>query len=62
MRRLAGRLTVVLDAALLAAPLVNFHPLRNDATTAVSPEGLLAFLRGLGHTPLLFDFRRMAPI
>lgn len=57
-----GRVTVVIDAALLAEPLVNFHPLRNDATTALSPDGLMTFLHGLGHRPVLFDFARMAPI
>jgi Ala-tRNA(Pro) deacylase len=57
-----GRLTVVLDAALLEHDPVNFHPLRNDATTSLSPAGLLAFLRNLSHAPVLFDFRRMTPI
>lgn len=57
-----GRVTVVLDAALMTQDPVNFHPLRNDATTSLSPAGLLAFLRGLGHEPVLFDFRRMTPI
>jgi len=57
-----GRLAVVIDAALLAQETVNFHPLRNDATTALSPQGLMAFLRGLGHQPMLFDFAGMTPI
>lgn len=57
-----GQITIVLDSALLAHDPVNFHPLRNDATVAISPDGLLAFLRGLGHRPLLFDFGRMTPI
>lgn len=52
----------MLDSALLAHDPVNFHPLRNDATVAISPDGLLAFIRGLGHRPLLFDFGRMTPI
>src|SRR3954463_16510758 len=34
----------VVDAALLACDPVNFHPLANDATTAVSRDGFLAFL------------------
>ena len=60
----AGRLTVVLDQALLAHDPVNFHPLHNAATLAVSPEGLIAFLRDTGHEPVLTSFepRDVAPI
>ena len=59
-----GRLTVVLDEALLAHDPVNFHPLRNDATLAVSPADLIAFLRDTGHEPVLmrFEAREAAPI
>jgi Ala-tRNA(Pro) deacylase len=32
--------------------LVNFHPLVNTATTTVSRQGLVAFLRATGHDPL----------
>ncbi len=51
-----GRARIVLDAALDSAPLINAHPLRNDMTTAVSPEGLRAFLEAENHPPLLVDF------
>lgn len=51
-----GALDVVLDAALLAHDPVNFHPLRNDATTAVAPGDLLRFLDDLGHQPSLMAF------
>ena len=46
----------VLDRALLAHETVNFHPLSNDATTAVSRAGLMDFLASLGVEPLLVDF------
>lgn len=36
---------VVLDTNLLAHDPVWFHPLRNTASTAVSPDGLRAFVR-----------------
>lgn len=42
------RVRFALDAALLKAERVNFHPLRNDATTGVSPAGLLKLLERLG--------------
>ena len=50
------RITLVLDKALLASDPVNFHPLTNAATTAVSSAGFLAFLRALGVDPVVVDF------
>jgi Ala-tRNA(Pro) deacylase len=47
----AGRVTVVLDAALTAYDLLNFHPLVNTGTTTISREGLLKFLELTGHRP-----------
>jgi Ala-tRNA(Pro) deacylase len=52
----AAKVTPVLDAALFEAEPVNFHPLSNDATTAVSRAGLLAFYDALGRSPLIVDF------
>lgn len=43
--------TVILDEAMLALDPLNFHPLRNDRTTAVSPGGLLRFIASCGHLP-----------
>ncbi len=51
-----GQVTFVLDAALLACDPVNFHPLKNDATTAISPGALLKFARATGHEPLVVNF------
>ena len=50
------RVRFVLDAALAASDPVNFHPLANDATTAVSQAGFRAFLAALGVEPLIVDF------
>lgn len=46
-----GRVTIVLDAALMAHETLNFHPLVNTATTTISREGLLKFLVATGHAP-----------
>src|ERR1700723_875610 len=45
------RVTVVLDAALMVHPVLNFHPLVNTGTTTISRDGLLKFLQGTGHPP-----------
>lgn len=51
-----GRVSLLLDEALLHVDPVNFHPLSNDATTAVSPAGLMAFLDATGHAPQRIAF------
>ncbi|MGD0026678.1 MAG: prolyl-tRNA synthetase associated domain-containing protein [Xanthobacteraceae bacterium] len=47
----AFRVTVVLDAAMMAHGVLNFHPLVNTGTTTISREGLLKFLEATGHHP-----------
>ena len=47
----AGRVAAVFDEGLLAADPVNFHPLRNDRTTAISAADLVRFARDTGHPP-----------
>jgi Ala-tRNA(Pro) deacylase len=47
----AGRVTVVLDAAMMAHDVLNFHPLTNTGTTTISREGLIRFLEATGHRP-----------
>ncbi len=47
----ACRVTVVLDAGMMAQPALNFHPLANTATTTVSREDLVKFLASTGHVP-----------
>lgn len=48
-----GAVQVALDEALLRHDPLNFHPLDNAMTTAVSPAGLLRFLEASGHPPLI---------
>jgi Ala-tRNA(Pro) deacylase len=54
------RVTFVLDKALAEADPVNFHPLTNEATTAISQTGFRRFLAALGVEPLIVDFTVVA--
>lgn len=56
------RVRFVLDRALHEAETLNFHPLANTATTAVSREGFDRFLKAVGVTPLIVDFAAMSVI
>jgi Ala-tRNA(Pro) deacylase len=45
------RVTVVLDAAMMAHARLNFHPLRNTMTTTIGRDDLVRFLTETGHPP-----------
>jgi Ala-tRNA(Pro) deacylase len=47
---------LILDAQMMAHEILNFHPLHNEATLAISSDGLLRFLASTGHTPVMVDF------
>ena len=42
---------VVLDAPMMKYELLNFHPLKNDATTTISVTDLITFITATGHEP-----------
>jgi Ala-tRNA(Pro) deacylase len=46
-----GRVTVVLDAALMEHATINSHPLVNTMTTSLAREDLVKFLESTGHLP-----------
>jgi len=46
-----GRVTIVLDKALMENTTINCHPLVNTMTTSIPREGLVAFLEATGHQP-----------
>ena len=51
-----AQVRIVLDAEMMAADTLNFHPLANTATTAIAPDGLIAFIRSCGREPLVVSF------
>ncbi|HHI89273.1 MAG TPA: prolyl-tRNA synthetase associated domain-containing protein [Hellea balneolensis] len=50
---------LVLDKALLDHDIVNFHPLRNTATTAITSQDMLKFARATDHDPVIVDFTQV---
>lgn len=44
-----NRVTLVLDQKLMAHSVINGHPLRNDATTAIAAADLMKFIEATGH-------------
>ncbi|MFT4794698.1 MAG: Ala-tRNA(Pro) deacylase [Paracoccaceae bacterium] len=50
------RVRLVLDRQMMAHDVVNFHPLHNEATLALTPADLMRFFAATGHDPLLLDF------
>lgn len=55
-----GNVQLILDAALLAHDIVNFHPLTNTATTAITHADMLKFAEKSGHSPIVIDFAALA--
>jgi Ala-tRNA(Pro) deacylase len=46
-----GRVTVILDAAMMAHDTLNYHPLVNTMTTSIKRDDLVKFLKSTGHEP-----------
>ncbi len=57
----AGRVSVVLDEAMMRHERLNFHPLVNTSTTGLSSADLVKFLRSTGHEPLVVAFGQDRP-
>jgi Ala-tRNA(Pro) deacylase len=47
----SGKVVVVLDTAMLAHEILNYHPLVNTMTTSIPRAGLMTFLKACGHEP-----------
>ncbi len=56
-----GVVRVVIDAGLLELDPLNFHPLDNARTTAISPADLLRFIEATGHKAEQVDLELYAP-
>lgn len=56
MNDTSHRVKFIADAALMGFDTVNFHPLVNTATTAISREGFHRFVEATGHSLTVVDF------
>jgi Ala-tRNA(Pro) deacylase len=56
----ACNVTPIIDAVLMQAGQLNFHPLLNTESTGIAPDGLLRFIASCGHSPRIVDFDEMA--
>ena len=46
-----AKANVILDEAMMRLQRLNFHPLKNDATTTISSGDLITFINATGHNP-----------
>src|SRR5437762_14309012 len=53
----AGRVTVILDQALMRHETINAHPLTNSMTTSIARDDLVRFLQSTGHPPRIVPVR-----
>lgn len=52
----AHQVKLALDAQMMEAEVLNFHPLHNHATLAISNSDMRRFFNASGHVPTLVDF------
>lgn len=52
---------IILDAHMMAQPLVNYHPMDNAQTIGLAPDDLIKFIEATGHTPEILDLSEAAP-
>lgn len=55
------KVRLVLDAAMMRAEIVNYHPLDNAMTIGHSPADLLKFVESTGRVPFVLDLAQTAP-
>ena len=57
----AGRVTIILDAALMEHATINAHPLVNTMTTSLARDDLVKFLESTGHLPRIERVSSLVP-
>lgn len=49
---------LILDAPMMTHEKLNYHPLTNEATTTISRDDFLKFIRHCGHEPTIIDLEK----
>jgi Ala-tRNA(Pro) deacylase len=49
------QVTVILDADMMQADIVNYHPMENHMTIGLTPADLLKFIEWTGHQPKILN-------
>lgn len=52
---------IILDADMMKAEIVNYHPMNNAMTIGISPADLIKFIEDTGHTAKILDLSPAAP-
>jgi len=55
MNDTSRHVNVVLDEDMMEADMVNYHPLRNNASTSLKPSDLLKFIKNLSYEPQIVN-------
>ena len=55
LNKTASEIKVVLDKKMMEEELLNYHPLRNDATTTIKTSDLLKFIHAMNHRPIILE-------
>lgn len=56
-----SQVNLILDADMMKAELVAYHPMDNAMTITLTPAGLLKFLAGIGREGAITDLKPAAP-
>jgi Ala-tRNA(Pro) deacylase len=56
-----GAVSIILDQSMMAADLVDYHPMENHLTICVAPADLVKFIESTGHRAHIIDLSPAAP-
>lgn len=56
-----GRVTLILEEAMMREDLMTAHPLINTMTVSMSPQGLVTMLKNYAITPRIINLSSVAP-
>jgi Ala-tRNA(Pro) deacylase len=61
MNDTGNQVKICLETSMMAAELVNFHPLINTMTIGLKPSDVVKFIESCGHKPYMVDLSTAKP-